>query len=776
MSAPSSTYRVQLRPEFTFTDAAAIVDYLRALGVGALYTSPVLDATTGSTHGYDVVDPTRARPELGGEQARKVLSARLKSAGLTLVVDIVPNHMSVEIPKLDRWWWDVLRHGQAAEHAGFFDIDWSRGKVLLPVLGEDAAAAELKVEGSGDDAELVYYDHRFPIAPGTGEGTPQEVHARQNYELVGWRRGNAELNYRRFFDITNLAAVMVEKPEVFAETHGEVLRWVSDGDVAGLRVDHPDGLADPGGYFRRLRAGAPDAWLVVEKILHPGEALPQSWPVEGTTGYDALNEITGVFVDPAAEPVFTRLADELGVRTDYAAVEEEARRLVTDRILVAEVHRIAALVEGLETGTEPGTATGTDAEAARAAVAEVMIAFGVYRSYLPEGAAEWTRAVERARSRRPDLGTAFDALDTQVRAEPQGELATRIQQTSGMVVAKGTEDTTFYRFTRFAALNEVGGDPARFGLSTEDFHRLAADRAAGRPASMTTLTTHDTKRSEDTRARQVALAELADEFADAVRRWTERCGIDEPALNLLAWQTLVGAWPIAPERLRDYLDKAAKESKLRTTWTDHDEAFERAVAEWPERVLADAGLVAEVEEFVGRLRTAGWVNSLGQKLVQLAGPGVPDVYQGTELWDFSLVDPDNRREVDYAARRAILDRVLAGEQPAVDETGAAKLLVVHRALTLRRERPELFAGYRPLKAEGAAAEHLLAFQRGENLAVAVTRLPVGLEKAGGWRDTVLPLTDGVWTDVLTGRALGDAPAAAALFDRYPVALLVRGDS
>ncbi|QRP49108.1 malto-oligosyltrehalose synthase [Amycolatopsis sp. FDAARGOS 1241] len=765
MSAPSSTYRVQLRPEFTFTDAAGIVDYLRTLGVGALYASPVLDATPGSAHGYDVVDPTRARPELGGEQERRVLVARLKDAGLSLVVDIVPNHMSVEVPKVNRWWWDVLRHGQASEHAGFFDIDWSRGKVLLPVLGDDDAVAELKIEGSGEAAELAYYDHRFPIAPGTAEGTPQEVHARQNYELVGWRRGNAELNYRRFFDITNLAAVTVEKAEVFAETHGEVLRWVADGDVAGLRVDHPDGLADPGGYLRRLREGAPGAWLVVEKILQPGEALPQSWPVDGTTGYDALREITGVFVDPAAEPVFTRLADELGVRTDYLAVEEEARRLVTDRILVAEVRRIAALVEGIDT------------EAARAAVAEVMIAFGVYRSYLPEGAAEWARALERAGARRPDLAEAFTALDAQVRADPHGELATRLQQTSGMVVAKGTEDTTFYRFTRFAALNEVGGDPESFGLAPARFHRLAEGRAAGRPATMTTLTTHDTKRSEDTRARQAALSELAGEFADAVRRWTARAGLDEPSLNLLAWQTLVGAWPIGPERLRGYLDKAAKESKLRTTWTDHDEEFERAVAAWPGRVLDDAELAADVEAFVRRrLAAAGYVNSLGQKLVQLTGPGVPDVYQGTELWDFSLVDPDNRRAVDYGVRREILERVLAGELPEVDESGAAKLLVVHRALTLRRERPELFTGYRPLHAEGAAAEHLLAFQRGEELAVAVTRLPVGLEKSGGWRDTVLPLSEGVWTDVLTGRALGDSPAAATLFARYPVALLVRGDS
>lgn len=760
MSTPSSTYRVQLRPEFGFAEAAAIVDYLHELGIGALYGSPMLDATPGSTHGYDVTDPTRARGELGGEEARKALSARLKDAGLGFVVDIVPNHMSVEVPKANQWWWDVLRNGRDSPYAPFFDIDWSRGRLLLPVLGDDRAVAELTVEGD----ELVYYDHRFPIAPGTGEGTPQEVHARQHYELVGWRRGNRELNYRRFFDITNLAAVTVERPEVFAETHGEVLRWVSDGDVTGLRVDHPDGLADPGGYFRRLREGAPGAWLVAEKILHPGEALPQSWPVDGTTGYDALREITGVFVDPAAASVFTRLAAEQGVRTDYHAVEERARRLVTDGILVAEVHRIAGLLQGV------------DAEAARAAVAEVMIAFPVYRSYLPEGSEHWATAVERARKRRPELAPALDALDSQVRGAPDGELATRIQQTSGMVVAKGTEDTTFYRFTRFAALNEVGGNPDRFGLGTGEFHTLAAGRAAAAPATMTTLTTHDTKRSEDTRARMAALSEVADEFAVAVRRWTVAREIDEPALNLLAWQTLVGAWPISAERLRDYLDKAAKEAKLRTTWTEHDEDFERSVAEWPSAVLGDASLAADVEAFVKRVRGAGWVNSLGQKLVQLAGPGVPDVYQGTELWDYSLVDPDNRREVDYDVRRSLLERIQAGEQPEIDETGAAKLLVVHHALKLRRDRPELFTGYRPLHAEGVAAEHLLAFERGAGLTVAATRLPLGLERAGGWRDTVLPLRAGEWTDVLTGRGVGDAPQASALFGQYPVALLVREDS
>ncbi|TVT50611.1 malto-oligosyltrehalose synthase, partial [Amycolatopsis rhizosphaerae] len=711
--------------------------------------SPVLDAVAGSTHGYDVVDPTRARPELGGEEGRRALARRLRGAGLGLVVDIVPNHMAVGAAHANPWWWDVLRRGRDSPYAGYFDIDWSRGRLLLPVLPEDSAESELRLE----DGELRYYEHRFPIAPGTNGGSPQEVHARQHYELVGWRRGNRELNYRRFFDITGLAAIQVERPEVFEATHREVLRWVAEGEVTGLRVDHPDGLADPGGYLRSVREAAPGVWLVAEKILHPGEDLPQSWPVDGTTGYDALREIGGLFVDPAAEQFFTDLAGS----PDYPEIELEARRLVTDGILAAEVRRIAALV------------TGLDPEAARAAVAEVMIAFPVYRSYLPEGAAHWAAAVELARDRRGDLAGALDALDRQVRADPHGELATRLQQTSGMVVAKGSEDTTFYRYTRFVALNEVGGVPTEFGTTVEEFHDAAARREAAYPAAMTTLTTHDTKRSEDVRARLAVLSELPEEFAEAVHAWTARYPIDEPSLNLLAWQTLVGAWPIEPGRLRRYLVKAAREAKIRTTWTEQDEGFEHAIAAWSERVVLDGEL--GVAEFVGRIKGPGWSNALGQKLIQLTAPGVPDVYQGTELWDLSLVDPDNRRPVDFALRRDILDRLVAGERPEIDDSGAAKLHVVRGALTLRRDRPELFRGYRRLLAEGPAAHHVVAFAR-NGLVTVATRLPVGLAAAGGWHETVLPLPPGTWTDVLTGEPADGG--VAAMLGRYPVALLVRG--
>jgi (1->4)-alpha-D-glucan 1-alpha-D-glucosylmutase len=746
VSAPASTYRLQISPSFDLHAAKSVVDYLARLGAGAIYTSPLLTAAPGSTHGYDVVDPSAASPELGGESARADLMSAARDAGMGVVLDIVPNHMSVAVPSANPWWWDVLRHGPASEFATYFDIDWSRGPILLPVLGS-SALADLKVV----EDRLVYFEHEFPLAPGTSGGTPEEVHERQHYRLVWWRRGNAELTYRRFFDITTLAGVRVEDPAVFEATHREILRWVRSGDVTGLRVDHPDGLADPGGYLRRLRAEASDTWLVTEKILAPDESPPASWPAEGTTGYDALREVCGLFVDPAGEP---------RVEHDLHAVEEECRRLITQTALVAEMHRIAA-----------------HADVPPEAVAEIMIAFPVYRSYLPEGMDNWASAIAAATRTRPDLAAHIDTIDRAVRADPRGELATRIQQTSGMVVAKGVEDTAFYRWTRFVALNEVGGAPDRFGVTPTEFHTRAAAREAAFPATMTTLSTHDTKRSEDVRARMAVLSELPDEWARTVERWSATHGIAEPSLNLLAWQSIVGAWPISAERLRGYLDKAAKEAKVRTSWVDHDEEFEAEVNAWPEKVITELG--AEIEAFVDRIKPAGWSNALGQKLVQLAGPGVPDVYQGTELFDLSLVDPDNRRPVDYEVRQELLTRLETGWLPAVDDTGAAKLHVVRQVLRLRRERPELFTGYRPLPAQGPAAHHVVAFNRQPELVVVVTRLPLSRKE---WADTVLPLQagPGTWHDLLTGATVdtGPEPRRAMLDDllsHYPVALLLRGD-
>ena len=758
--APSSTYRLQFSKDTTFDDAVALLPYLDALGIGALYASPLLESGAGSNHGYDVVDPTRVSAERGGEEGRRRLVDAVRARGLRFVLDIVPNHVGVEVPKANPWWWDVLRLGRESEHAATFDVDWAAGPILLPVLGEDSLD-DLAVEGD----ELRYYEHAFPIAPGTGGGTPQEVHERQHYRLVHWKRGAAELTYRRFFDVSTLAAVRVEIPEIFDKAHREVLRWVEAGDVDGIRVDHPDGLSDPGAYMRRLRAAiGPDRWLLVEKILGVGEDLPASWPVDGTSGYEALREVQGVFVDPDGAGLLTQLAAEhTGEKRSLHAVEHDARREVAGTILAAEVRRIARLVPG-------------DTDRTRDAVAELLGGFPVYRSYLPEGRDSLDVAVSVARTHRPDLADVLEAIRAAMLAEPGGELATRVQQTSGMVMAKGVEDTAFYRWNRFVALNEVGGDPSRFGVSPGELHTALAVREASWPSTMTTLSTHDAKRSEDVRARLAVLAEIPGEWTGVFHRWAAAHPLPDPSLDLLAWQNLVGAWPISAERLASYLGKASKEAKLVTSHVEAVPEVDEAVAAWPAAVLGDAALVAEIEEFVGRIRGPGWSNSLGQKLLQIAGPGVPDVYQGTELFEYSLVDPDNRRPVDWAARRDLLARLDGGELPGVDADGAAKLLVTSRALRLRRERPELFDGYRAVPAQGPAAAHAVAFARSPSLVAVATRLPVGLAARGGWADTVLPLPGAAtgWRDVVTGAEVdGSAPALATLLARYPVALLVR---
>ena len=769
MTAPASTYRVQLGPGLTFSGAAELVPYLRDLGVGAMYTSPVLAAAPGSTHGYDVVDPSTPSLALGGPDGFAHLAHQLRTAGLGLVVDIVPNHMGVDDPAANPTWWDVLKLGQGSPYARFYDIDWDRAPIMVPVLADDAAVADLTVT----DGQLAYHSLRFPLAPGTEGGTAQQVHERQHYRLADWHRADGELNYRRFFDVNTLAAVRVEDPVVFRATHETILGWVADGRVTGLRVDHPDGLTDPGDYLRRLAAAAPPAWLVVEKILGPDEKLPALWPVAGTTGYDALRLVTGLFVDTGGEPAVTAFAEQECGPQDLRSMEHDAKRWVAEHILLAEVRRIARAAAERSLPAEHSP----PAEQIEPAVTELLACFPVYRSYLADGEDEALASAAVAAMDRvpPEL---IEALTVQMARDPDGELAERVQQTAAMVMAKGVEDTVFYRYNRFIALNEVGGDPGRFGVPPEEFHRRAQQAGHDHPRSMTALSTHDTKRSEDVRARLAVLSELPDEFAAAVRRWSARARLPEPTLNLLAWQSLVGAWPISDQRLVRYLEKASREAKIVTSWIEPNPEFDAAVAAWPKTVRADAELAADVEAFVVLVRDAGWSNALGQKLVQLAMPGVPDLYQGSELWDLSLVDPDNRRPVDFGRRRDLLARIDGGWLPELDDSGAAKLLIVTRALRLRRDRPDLFGGsYEPLPAQGPAADHLFGFARGGGRLMAVaTRLPVTLQRAGGWRGTVLPTGPGPWTDVLTGRPVPSGWAAAEdLLQRYPVALLVRGD-
>jgi len=549
-TVPSATYRLQFSKDTTFTDAVELLPYLDALGVGGLYASPLLESGAGSNHGYDVVDPTKVSQERGGEEGRRALVAAVRERGLQFVLDIVPNHLGVEVAKANPWWWDVLTHGRASRYAGHFDIDWDAGPVLLPILDADEEKALSELSLADDRSELRYYEHAFPVAPGTGDtGSPQEVHERQHYRLMSWKRGAAELTYRRFFDVSTLAAVRVEIPEIFEDTHREILRWVHAGEIDGIRVDHPDGLSDPGGYVRRLRAAiGPRRWLLAEKILGVGEELPPSWPVNGTSGYEALREIQGVLVDPSGAGLLTQFAAEhVGRKESLHAAEHTARREVADTILAAEVRRIAetclsepsistALVPVPETAPSTEEEPGEAADRVRNAVAELLCGFPVYRSYLPEGRSALEIAVSVARTHRPDLADVLSSIRAAMLAEPHGLLATRVQQTSGMVMAKGVEDTAYYRWNRFVALNEVGGDPSRFGVSPSEFHSAMAAREASWPATMTTLSTHDTKHSEDVRARLAVIAEIPGEWIERTRRWAAAHPLPDPSFELLAWQ------------------------------------------------------------------------------------------------------------------------------------------------------------------------------------------------------------------------------------------------
>jgi (1->4)-alpha-D-glucan 1-alpha-D-glucosylmutase len=745
-----TTYRVQVRPDFDLDATADLAGYLSALGVSHLYSAPLLQAAPGSAHGYDVVDHTHVNDELGGEAGRQRLVAALAGAGLGLVVDIVPNHAGVAVPHANPAWWDVLTYGRGSAYADWFDIDWSRTPILVPILADDAAIADLRIE----DGELRYWEHRLPIAPGTGDGTPREVHERQHYRLVDWRRANTEINYRRFFAVNTLAALRVEDPAVFEATHREVLRWGADG----IRVDHPDGLRDPAGYLRRLRAAAGErTWLVAEKILERGERLPD-WPVAGTTGYDELRLVSGVFVDQAGEEAFTALDTALnGGRTDWAEMVHEAKLVTATVLLRAELLRLVRLAK-------PAPA---DAPRYALALAELLANFPVYRSYLPVGTEHLDHAAGLARARRPELAGVLAAVLPRLR-DPADELAIRFEQVSGAVMAKSVEDTAFYRWTRFVALNEVGGDPAAFGVSPAELHEASMSRS---PATMTTLSTHDTKRGEDVRARLAVLAEVPARWSAALRGFMSLAPLPDPGFAHLLWQTAVGAWPIERERLHAYAEKASREAGRSTTWDVPDAAFEAAMHRAVDASYDDPALTAAIAAFAARITPPGWSNALGQKLVQLAMPGVPDIYQGTELWDNSLVDPDNRRPVDFAARRELLGRLDAGWLPPVDASGAAKLLVTAAVSRARRDRPELFTSYAPARVSGPAAEHALAFDTGRALALA-TRLPVGLDAAGGWRDTALDLPwDAV--DALTGEPhqAGRRPVREIL-TRYPVTLLL----
>jgi (1->4)-alpha-D-glucan 1-alpha-D-glucosylmutase len=653
-----ATYRLQLSPEQDFAAVRSLVPYLRELGISHLYLSPSLQARAGSTHGYDVVDPTRVSDALGGEEGLRALAAE----GLRIVLDIVPNHMGVSDE--NRWW------ANERERARVFDYD-------------------------PDD---------------------------------GW--------YRRFFDIDDLAGVRVEDPEVFELVHRKVLELVRDGVVEGLRVDHPDGLADPAGYLRRLRdRGAEHVW--VEKILHPGEEL-RDWPVEGTVGYEFLNDAAALFVDPAGEEALAALPCA-GEPFEEVALRAQVEQATTT--FAREVKRLRELL----------------GEESHPSLAEALAALPIYRTYVEP----WSGRVEDADLNAIEVAAQGRLADVlALRERGHDEVVTRFQQTSPPVTAKGVEDTAFYRHLRLLALNEVGGDPGRFGLSVDDFHAANAVRAERFPLGLLVTQTHDTKRSGDVRARIGALSTMAAEWAALAGRWVAEADAPDEHCAHLVLQTLVGCWPIEGERLEAYVVKALREAKLRTSWVAPDEDHEAHARRFASGLIERPpdGFVA----FAERLAIEGRRAAFGQLLLKLTCPGVPDVYQGDELEALSLVDPDNRRPVDFAARRAALARLAAGGPPR--DFGERKMDLIRRALALRARRPDAFEdSYEPVDAGPGVCAYV---RGGEVLAVVPVRA----------HDTAAVSVPGRWRSVLDAREhdLGAGTSVTELVGDRPVALLERG--
>lgn len=885
----TATYRLQLHAGFGFEQARAIVPYLADLGITHLYLSPILQAAPGSTHGYDVVDSNHVNIELGGEAGFIALAAAVRAAGMRILLDIVPNHMSIAGTS-NAWWMDVLENGPASYYAHFFDVDWSAGdaRVTLPVLaeryGRALAAGHLSVIYDANGFAIKANDARYPIAPESlgrivqrageraalpelgflgdalaalpRETTPEarrrrhrdksvlgnrlaqlaaapataaaldaevaEVNAdkvdldaileAQAYRLVHWTVSSSELTYRRFFNINTLVGLRVEELDVFEERHTRVLGWLRDGTISGVRIDHVDGLCDPGGYLARLHERAPEAWIVVEKILGDGERLPR-WPVAGTTGYEFGERIGSVLVDPGGEVPLTKIfEDYTGTAFDAKNASREARRDVMSDALHSEVTRLVELA-ARACSQSAATRDYTRTEVEHAMI-ELIAGYPVYRTYLggsesaapvaapagreaslrttdlhvvavelPDGEPTSQRDLDRARIATAahaarDAGIDGD-LVTFLELALAGEiaqardLAIAAQQVTGAIVAKGDEDTASYRLVRLAARCEVGADLAKFSRSASEVHHALA-RAP--PRGLLATATHDSKRGEDVRARLAVLSEQPEvwrTFVEAARARAERYwGVVVPdrTFEYLMWQTFVGAWPLEAKRATEYATKAAREARLRTSWLAPDEAFEAAMLRWVTSALADPELRALITGIVAELAPRAKANSLAQLLVKLTAPGVPDLYQGCELADGSLVDPDNRRPVDYAARKqALLSLADQRVSEVVRALDTAKLWTIQRTLRLRRERPELFdAPYVALQAHGPRAGCVFAFARGENLIVAVPRAGVVDP------ETLIALPTGTWRNALTDLDHGGGTiGVAGLWAAFPVALLVR---
>jgi (1->4)-alpha-D-glucan 1-alpha-D-glucosylmutase len=804
-----ATYRLQLTAEFPLPKAATILPYLAALGISHVYLSPVLQAAPGSSHGYDVTDLSRVADQLGGEAAWGDFVRAAREHRLGILLDIVPNHMAA-IPE-NPWWDDLLARGPASRFADFFDVtprpEDDRWLVHLCPLGrrygEAIQAGELKIIERDGAPRLTYFEHSWPLDPATHAearlvSSPDQLHAlleRQHYRLHHWKLEGELTNFRRFFDVGKLAGIRQEIPGVFDATHARIRQMIDAGEIDGLRIDHPDGLRDPGAYLQRLRTLIPRGRIYVEKILDADEELRADWPVEGTVGYDFLSHVNRLWMEShSIDALSAAYADFTKQSVNFPVVAREKQRLIADRTFFADLQRLAT--QALRLTQADWRHRDLSPRQLREAIARLTTALPVYRTYRAAGPLSsedrrlLTDSIAAARMVAADVSPAvFDFLEEVLLAPNPSpaelEFVQSWQQLCPPVAAKGIEDTTFYVYDRLVSANEVGSKPSLVGIASEKFHEFCHHIAERWPHNLLATATHDNKRGEDVRTRISVLTEVPDRWSEALHAWSQlnaaawRNRTPDRHAEYLLYQTLIGAWPLSEERCWAYMQKACREAKIRTSWHEPNAGYEESIREFIGGLYASPEFMAALEKFIAPLIPAGRINSLAQTLIKMTAPGVPDFYQGTELWDLSLVDPDNRRPVDYEQRAVLLQRcpsLGAKELLAEGAAGLPKLCLIHRTLTLRREHPEFFsrdARYRPLVAQGAKTSHLFAFQRGENVIVAVPRFTLLLD--GEWGDTHLQLPPGQWQNWLTHAWLAHDVGAAQLFAEFPVALLVKQD-
>ena len=804
---PVSTYRIQLGPEMSFDDARQSLDYLERLGVTDIYLSPILQAAPGSTHGYDVVDPTSISADLGGREAFERLADEAHKRNMGVIVDLVPNHMGVPTPIYhNKALWSVLRDGPHSEFADWFDGTEDSDGILMPFLGEriGTALTEGKItreetvvpgfEDEGPQPVLKYFDHIFPVRGGT-EALPLPMCvAKQFYRLAYWKVANEELNFRRFFDVDTLLAVRVEDPEVFQATHAVLFELFEDGKIDGFRIDHIDGLADPRGYLRNLSLATGGAWVAVEKILEPDEELPSDWPTAGTTGYDASWRISQLQIDPAGHNDMTAVLTDIGANPQPLTVTiEKAKREIATGSLHAEVYRIADLAYQIchdDIMLRDHTHSWI-----QQCITELVIAFPRYRAYIVPGEPADNEAIRLVEEAAKVAATRLDPqlLDTlevvvnlvlgrsvgsasHAQQDIRDELVVRFQQTCGATTAKGVEDTAYYRDSTLIALNEVGGAPATWSLAPDDFHSWASHNAKYWPVAMSAGSTHDNKRSEDVRERIGVLSQFAPQWRGMIAQLHPFAEGVYPETENFLWQTLVGTWtedgPIEIDRLKDYMLKASREQKLWTTWTEQGTEDEQKLLDVIDEIYANEDVMATLADWFKLTSPAARVAILSRKALQLTCPGVADTFNTCETTQNYLVDPDNRRPANFDELSQLLDKV---NEQGPEGLAEEKMFLTARLLRLRRRRPDAFVGpnasYRPL---ACSTGHVVAFARGAEpqVVTVAARLLPGIQTSESTTEHTVVLPSGHWIDALSRREFpGGEAKVSELLETFPCAVL-----